>query len=64
VLLLTPSAAPKDIVRRISAETAKSLNSPDIKTKLVALGIVIGDPWPEFSAKFLGNEIDKGSNVI
>ncbi len=64
VLLLTPSDAPKDIVRRISAETAKSLNSPDIKTKFMVLGIVIGDPSPEFSAKFLGNEIVKWSNLI
>ena len=64
VLFLTKSAAPKDIVRRMSAETAKALNSPDIKAKFEALGIITGDPSPEFAAKFLDDEIVKWSKVI
>ncbi len=64
VLFLTQSGVPKDIVRRMSAETAKALNSPDIKAKFEALGIITGDTSPEFAAKFLDDEIVKWSKVI
>ncbi|PIT82459.1 tripartite tricarboxylate transporter substrate binding protein [Limnohabitans sp. 15K] len=64
VLFLTQAAAPKDIVRRMSAETTKALNSPDIKAKFEALGIITGDTSPEFAAKFLDEEIVKWSKVI
>ena len=64
VLFLTQSAVSKDIVRRMSAETAKALNSPDIKAKFEALGIITGDPSPEFAAKFLDEEIVKWAKVI
>jgi tripartite-type tricarboxylate transporter receptor subunit TctC len=64
VLFLTQSAVPKDIVRRMSAETTKALNSPDIKAKFEALGIITGDTSPEFAAKFLDEEIVKWSKVI
>jgi tripartite-type tricarboxylate transporter receptor subunit TctC len=61
---LTQAAAPKDIVRRMSAETTKALNSPDIKAKFEALGIITGDTSPEFAAKFLDDEVVKWSKVI
>lgn len=64
VLFLTPSGVPKDIVRRMSAETAKALSSPDIKAKFEALGILTGDTSPEFAAKFLDDEIVKWAKVI
>ncbi len=64
VLFLTQSAVPKDIVRRMSAETTKALNSPDIKAKFEALGIITGNTSPEFAAKFLDEEIVKWAKVI
>ena len=64
VLFLTPSGVPKDIVRRMSAETTKALNSPDIKAKFESLGIIVGDTSPEFAAKFLDDEIVKWAKVI
>ena len=62
--LTAPAGVPKDIVRRMSAETAKALNSPDIKAKFEALGIITGDTSPEFAAKFLDDEIVKWAKVI
>jgi tripartite-type tricarboxylate transporter receptor subunit TctC len=64
VLFLTQSGVPRDIVRRMSAETAKALNSPEIKAKFEALGIITGDTSPEFAAKFLDDEIVKWAKVI
>jgi len=64
VLFLTQSGVPRDIVRRMSAETTKALNSPEIKAKFEALGIITGDSSPEFAAKFLDDEIVKWAKVI
>lgn len=64
VMFLAPSGVPKDIVRRMSAETAKAVASPEIKTKFEALGIIIGDPSPEYAERFLSEEIGKWAKVI
>ena len=64
VMFLAPSGVPKDIVRRMSAETAKAVNSPEIKAKFEALGIITGDPSPEYAERFLGDEIGKWAKVI
>ena len=64
VMFLAPAAVPKDIVRRLSSETAKAVNSPEIKTKFEALGILTGDPSPEYAERFLSDEIGKWAKVI
>jgi len=64
VLFLTQAGVPREIVRRMSAETAKALNSPDIKAKFETLGIITGDASPEFAARFLDDEIVKWAKVI
>ena len=57
VLFLAPSATPKDIVNRMSAETAKAINSPDLRAKFEALGIESVGSSPEQAGKFLDEEI-------
>ena len=64
VMFLSPAGVPRDIVRRLSAETAKAVASPEIKTKFEALGIIIGDPSPEHAERFLSDEIGKWAKVI
>ena len=64
VLFLAPAGVPKDIVARIAAETAKAVNSPDIKAKFEALGIEPVGNSPERAARFLDDEIAKWAKVI
>ena len=64
VLFLAPSATPKDIVNRMSAETAKAINSPDLRAKFEALGIESVGSTPEQAGKFLDEEIVKWAKVI
>jgi tripartite-type tricarboxylate transporter receptor subunit TctC len=64
VLFLAPSATPKDIVNRMSAETAKAINSPDLRAKFEALGIESVGSSPEQAGKFLDEEIVKWAKVI
>ncbi|PQA83168.1 MFS transporter [Limnohabitans sp. TS-CS-82] len=64
VLFLAPSATSKDIVNRMSAETAKAINSPELRAKFEALGIESVGSSPEQAGKFLDEEIVKWAKVI
>ena len=64
VMFLAPAGTPRDIVSRMSAEVAKAVASPDIKTRFEALSIEPVGNTPEQAAKFLADEIAKWSKVI
>jgi tripartite-type tricarboxylate transporter receptor subunit TctC len=64
VLFLAPAGTPRDIVNRISAETAKAVGSGDLKTRFETIGIEPVGNTPEQAGKFLDDEIAKWSKVI
>lgn len=64
VLFLAPSATPREIVNRLSTETAKAINSPELRARFEALGIESVGNSPEKAAKFLDEEIVKWAKVI
>ncbi len=64
VLFLTQSGVSKDIVNRMSVETAKAINSPELRNKFEALGIESVGNTPDQAGKFLDDEIVKWAKVI
>ncbi|MEO8136100.1 MAG: tripartite tricarboxylate transporter substrate binding protein [Betaproteobacteria bacterium] len=64
VLYLAPAGTPKDIVNRMSAETAKAIASADIKGRFETIGIEPVGNTPEEAGKFLDDEIAKWAKVI
>jgi tripartite-type tricarboxylate transporter receptor subunit TctC len=64
VLFLAPAGTPREIVSRMSAEVAKAVAAPDIKSRFEALGIEGVGNTPEQAGKFLADEIAKWSKVI
>jgi tripartite-type tricarboxylate transporter receptor subunit TctC len=64
VLFLAPAGTPRAIVSRMSAEVAKAVAAPDIKSRFDALGIEPVGNTPEQAGKFLADEIAKWSKVI
>ncbi len=64
VLFLAPAATPREIVARMSAETARAVNSPELKARFESLGIEGVGNNPEQAAKFLDDEIVKWAKVI
>jgi tripartite-type tricarboxylate transporter receptor subunit TctC len=64
VMFLAPANTPRDIVQRISAETAKAIASPDVRNRFEQIGIETVGGTPEQAAKFLGDEIAKWAKVI
>jgi len=64
VLFLAPASTPRDIVNRLSQETAKAIRSPELRARFEALGIESVGSTPEQASKFLDDEIVKWAKVI
>lgn len=62
--LLAPAGTPADIVSRIQQETAKALNTPAIKEKLMAQGAIPGGMSPQEFTRFIDAEHKKWAEVV
>lgn len=64
VMFLAPAGTPREVINRLSAETAKAIGSADLKARFDQLGIESGGGSPEQAQKFLNDEIAKWAKVI
>jgi tripartite-type tricarboxylate transporter receptor subunit TctC len=62
--LLAPAGTPPEIVNRIQQETAKALNTPAIKEKLLAQGAIPSGNTPAEFAKHIDAEHKKWAQVV
>lgn len=62
--LLAPSGTPADIVNRLQQETAKALNLPAVKERLLAQGAIPGGNTPAEFATLIDAEIKKWEAVV
>jgi tripartite-type tricarboxylate transporter receptor subunit TctC len=62
--LLAPAGTPPDIVNRIQQETAKALNVPSIKERLLAQGAIPSGNSPAEFARLIDSEIKKWGAVV
>ncbi len=62
--LLAPAGTPNDVVLRIQQETAKALNTPAIKEKMLAQGAIPSGNTPQEFAKLIDSEIRKWAQVV
>jgi tripartite-type tricarboxylate transporter receptor subunit TctC len=62
--LLAPSSMPAAQVQRLSQETAKALERPEVKERLVAQGALPGGNSPAEFAKHIDAEIAKWAKVV
>jgi len=62
--LLAPAGTPADVVNRIQQETAKALNSPAIKEKLLAQGAIPSGNTPAEFARLIDAEHKKWALVV
>jgi tripartite-type tricarboxylate transporter receptor subunit TctC len=62
--LLAPASMPAAQVQRLQSETAKALERPEIKDKLVAQGAIPGGNSPSDFAKHIDAEIAKWAQVV
>jgi tripartite-type tricarboxylate transporter receptor subunit TctC len=62
--LLAPAGTPADVVSRIQQETAKALNSPAIKEKLLAQGAIPSGNTPAEFTRLIDAEHRKWAKVV
>ena len=62
--LLAPAGTPVDVVSRLQQETAKALNSPAMKEKLLAQGAIPSGNTPAEFARLIEAEIKKWAPVV
>jgi tripartite-type tricarboxylate transporter receptor subunit TctC len=61
---VVPSATPRDVVNKISADMAKVLQSPEVKQRMADIGLTpVGNKPDEFDA-FIRAEIPKWAQVV
>jgi tripartite-type tricarboxylate transporter receptor subunit TctC len=64
VMFLVPAGTPREIVARLSTETAKVLAAPEIRARFAELGVEPVGGTPAEAARFLDEEIAKWARVI
>lgn len=64
VMFLVPAGTPREIVSRLSAETAKVLAMPEIRARFEQLGVEPVGSTPGEAARFLDGEIARWARVI
>ena len=64
VMFLAPAGTPREIVARLSSETAKVLAGPEIRARFGELGVEPVGGTPAEAARFLDDEIAKWARVI
>jgi tripartite-type tricarboxylate transporter receptor subunit TctC len=64
VMFLAPAGTPREIVARLSTETAKVLATPEIRARFGELGVEPIGGTPAEAARFLDEEIAKWARVI
>jgi tripartite-type tricarboxylate transporter receptor subunit TctC len=62
--LLAPAGTPADVVLKLQQETARALNTPAIKEKLLAQGAIPSGNSPQEFARFIDAEIAKWAPVV
>ena len=62
--LLAPAGTPTDIVNRVQQETAKALQLPALKERLLSQGAIPGGQPPAEFAKFIAAETVKWAKVV
>jgi tripartite-type tricarboxylate transporter receptor subunit TctC len=64
VMFLVPAGTPREIVNRLSVETAKVMASAEIRARFEQMGVEPVGGTPEHAARFLDDEIAKWARVI
>jgi len=62
--VLAPANTPKAVVDRLNAEITKALNSPEVKERLLAMGMEPIALDPAQSASYMKTEIDRWAHVV
>ena len=63
-MFMVPAATPKDVVARLHRETARALESADVRDRLAGMGVDTVGTTPEEASVYLKSEIAKYAKVV
>jgi tripartite-type tricarboxylate transporter receptor subunit TctC len=63
-MFMVPAATPKDVVARLHRETARALESADVRERLGGMGVDAVGTTPEQASAYLKSEIAKYAKVV
>ncbi|MEO7729168.1 MAG: tripartite tricarboxylate transporter substrate binding protein [Burkholderiales bacterium] len=61
---MAPAGASKELVMRLNTEAVKALNSPDVRDKLIAQGLIPTPMSPDELAHFIREDYERWAKVI
>ena len=62
--IVAPAGTPKDIVSRLNREIVAALSQPDVKERLVSLGVIYAPSSPEEFTAFLRKETSTLAKLV
>jgi tripartite-type tricarboxylate transporter receptor subunit TctC len=62
--LIAPAGMPSELRTRLSVETRKVLQDPDIRNRFIALGLDPAGNTPEEYAEFLRRQNDRYASIV
>lgn len=62
--LMAPAGTPRDLIMRLNTEAIKALNSPDVRDKLMAQGLIPAPMSPEQLGQFIREDYERWGKVI
>lgn len=62
--LMAPAGTPRDLVMKLNTEAIKALNSPDVREKLMAQGLIPAPMSPEQLGQFIREDYERWARVI
>ena len=63
-MFMVPAATPKEVVARLHRETARALQTGEVRERLAGMGVDAVGTTPEQASAYLKSEIDKYAKVV
>ena len=62
--VLVPAATPKEVIARLDAELVKAVNQPEVRERLMAVGVEPQSRTAEQMTAYLKSEVDKYGKIV
>ena len=61
---VAPAATPRAVIEKLNADIVRSLNKPEIKARLLRLGLDVRPSKPEYVDELIKTEVDKWGRIV
>jgi tripartite-type tricarboxylate transporter receptor subunit TctC len=62
--MMAPAGTSKELIARLNADAVKALNSPDVRDKLMAQGLIPAPMSPDELGQFIRTDYERWAKVV